>query len=123
MSSASEEETSAGAGTSTKKRRKFGTVKDACKKLRNMTNETGRDCNCKRYQCFQNIIASERAILIRDFNALADRNVQNSYLAGLITLGPVQRRRFRKGEETSTSFHNYSYEYKVRVVREGKIFE
>ena len=120
--SSSEEDTCVRVDSSTKKRRKFGTVREASKKLRNTTYETGPDCKCKRYQCFKNITLEERSVLIRDFNALADRNAQNSFLPGLITVGPVQRRRPRKSE-AGARLNDYSYMYKVRVMRNEKVTE
>jgi len=105
---------------SAKKRKKFGTLLEADKKLRNSTYETGTDCRCKRYQCFTNVLENDRNTLIRDFNNLGDRNAQNSYLAGLIGVHSVKRRRPRFGEQEAL-LHNYSYTYKVRVVRENSL--
>lgn len=107
---------------SSKKRKKFGSMFEADKKLRNSSYETGEDCCCKRYKCFTNVLQSERTTLIRDFNSLVDRNAQNSYLAGLIGVHAVKRRRPRS-EEQDASLHDYSYTYKVRVVRENCLEE
>lgn len=103
---------------SSKKRKKFGTMFEADKKLRNSSYETGEDCRCKRYQCFTKVSQIERNKLISDFNKLGDRNAQNSYLSGLVSVHAVKRRRPRSGEE-GASLHDFSYTYKVRVVREN----
>nr|CAD7259109.1 unnamed protein product [Timema shepardi] len=49
----SDENTRAGSESSTKKRKGVGRIKDATKKLRDSTYETGEDCNCKRFECFK----------------------------------------------------------------------
>lgn len=110
---------------STKKRKISGRLQDTAKKLRNSTLETGPDCPCKRYECFNNITEKERHILITQFNDMGREggyNSQNSYLAGLISLTPVLSRRPRLGPENAN--HNQSsYSYKVRVVRDGNAIE
>lgn len=60
--------------------------------------------------------------MISDFNALTDRDAQNSFLVGLITVGPVQRRRPRK-DEAFARLNDYSYTYKVCVLRNEKNIE
>lgn len=105
-----------------RKKRKYGTVFEATKKLRNSSYETGEDCHCKRYQCFLNVSENERNTLIRDFNALGDRNSQNAYLSGLISVNPVKQRRPRQDEENA-NLNNFSYEYKVRVNRNDSLAE
>lgn len=109
-------------GSSTKKRRKFGRVREAEKKLRNSTHETGDDCHCQKLKCFENVIEVERCKLITTFNNLTDRNEQNSYLSGLISIKPVARRRPKKALEEAR-LNDYSYDYKVRVVRNDKVEE
>ena len=108
------------AETSTKKRCAFGSVKTATKRLRDSTYEPGEDCECKRLECFKQVTLSERNNLLNNFNKLSDRNAQNSYLAGLISLIPVERRRPRQPAQDAR-LHDFSYVYKVRVLREGKI--
>lgn len=104
----------------TKKRKSFGRIQDAAKKLRAITFESGPACGCKRYHCFEVISASEIRTLIKDFNDLGERggtNLQNNHLSGLITLQPVQRRRPRKPEEEA-ALNDRSYSYRIRVLRE-----
>ena len=57
--------------------------------------------------------------LISPFNSLADRDDQNSYLSGLISVKPVERRRPKKSLEEAR-LNDFSYEYKVRVLCKGK---
>ena len=45
------------------KKRKFGRVRDATKRLRNSTHETDKDC--MRFECFKNVNDAERLNLIR----------------------------------------------------------
>lgn len=106
----------------TRKRRRLGRVRDADKVLRATTHELGPDCRCKRFKCFEQVNEGERLELISKFNAFGDRNKQNSFLAGFITVNPIKQRRLRKPEEEAT-LHNYSYEYKVRVLRAENIEE
>lgn len=121
-SESDEELMNSGVTGSSKKRKKFGTIFEADKKLRNSSYEVGDDCRCKRYQCFTRVLENERNLLIREFNKLVDRNAQNSFLAGLIGVHAVKRRRSR-GEEENAPLHDYSYTYKVRVVRENSLEE
>ncbi|KAG8246013.1 hypothetical protein J6590_094395 [Homalodisca vitripennis] len=93
--SSSEEDTRVSAEHSSKKRKKHGSIQNARKKLRDSTNETGPDSRCERYKCFEHVTGGERTRLINDFTYMTDRNAQNSYLAGLITVHSVERRRPR----------------------------
>lgn len=108
--------------SSTRKKRKTGREHDATKRLRDSTHETGEDCHCKQLKCFENINETERYNLISTFNTLGNRDAQNSYLAGLISVKPVQRRRPKKSLEEAR-LNDFSYEYKVRVVRNEKVEE
>lgn len=110
---------------STKKRKITGRMRDVAKKLRACSFETGEDCRCKRYECFKNISEEERKSLIKQFNDIGREggtNAQNSYLAGLISLHPVSRRRPRL-DENQARLNDSSYSLKVRVVREGSAVE
>ncbi|KAG8289755.1 hypothetical protein J6590_103595 [Homalodisca vitripennis] len=120
--SSSEEDTRVSAEHSSKKHTKHGSIKNATKKLRDSNNETGPDCRCKRYKCFEHVTGGERTKLINDFNYMTDRNAQNSYLAGLITVHSVELRRPRN-DVAIARLNDYSYSYKVRVLRDGKIVE
>ena len=91
------------------------------KKLRLQSHELGNDCKCTRLKCFEIVSVKERQAIITMFNSLDSIDVQNSYLAGLIAVLPVLRRRSRRpdGEE----HHDASYRYKVRVKRRNGIEE
>lgn len=105
-----------------KKKRKYGSMFEASKRMRNTTHETGDNCHCKRLECFTKVNEEARNVLIRDFNNLSDRNSQNSYLAGLISVEHVKRRRPRK-DNNEANLHDFSYSYKVRITAENKITE
>lgn len=100
-----------------KKKRKHGSMFEASKKLRNSTYETGVNCHCTRYKCFDNVTLEDRNLLIRHFNKLEDRNSQNAYLSALVSVNTVKRRRPRQAEQDAT-LNTFSYTYKVRVSRE-----
>lgn len=108
----------------TKKRKSFGRLCDASKKIRAMSHSAGEPCHCKRFQCFNIVNKEERDKLLCDFNLLEDRNRQNSFLCGLITTLPVVRRRPRQSENSVTgNLKDYSYVYKVRIVRNNTLEE
>ncbi|KAL1488828.1 hypothetical protein ABEB36_014624 [Hypothenemus hampei] len=94
--------------TTSKKRQKNGRTVDVMKKLRLQTHEVGQDCRCKRLQCFQRTSSQERHEI-------------NLYLAGLISVLPICRRRSRQGN--SEKYHAATYGYRVRVKRNDTIEE
>ncbi|KAL1497343.1 hypothetical protein ABEB36_008325 [Hypothenemus hampei] len=102
-----------GAG-SAKKRKKTGRMTDVMKVLRAESHELGPNCFCKRLQCFKNVSEDERKKILHDFNALGNNNKQNSYLAGLITILPVMRRRPRKSEHNARP-NSASFAYRVCI--------
>lgn len=59
---------------------------------------------------------------MKKFNNFADQNKLNAFLSGLITVLPINQRRLRKLEVEAIQ-NNYSYEYKVRVLRDGCVEE
>lgn len=95
------------------KLKSHGRVRDVLKKLKVQSIESGPDCRCKRLQCFDKITGEERKAIITNFNGLADRNEQNSYLASLISVIPVARRRPR-GNEDRAAMHDSSFKYRVK---------
>ena len=70
---------------------------------------TGPPCDCKR-QCFAKFSEEDRLEIIRSFNDLSDKTLQDSYLHGLVTHRPVARRRPRK---TAANNRRNSFFYKV----------
>ncbi|KAJ4441327.1 hypothetical protein ANN_11182 [Periplaneta americana] len=71
--------------TNTKKRKRFGRVNDAFKKLGAQCFEASKECYC-RNKCSEKLQVFDIQKIIHDFNALADWNAQSSHLAGLMTL-------------------------------------
>lgn len=98
----------------TKKRKRHGRMVDVAKKLRVHSHETGPDCRCKRHKCFSVISYSDKKEILKMFNNFETFDEQNSYLAGLITVVPVQRRRPRLAEAQVPKFNDASYTYRVR---------
>jgi len=90
-----------------KKRKTFGRVCDASKRLRLQSHTTGKDCRCKRLQCFVRVNEFNRRNIIKTFNEFPTYNAQNLYLTGLITVKPVTRRRPRK-PAMEAKFHEAS---------------
>lgn len=108
---------------STKKRKISGRVSDVTKRLRAATHETGNSCECKRLNCFNTISVNEQKILIKEFNLLGDRNKQYLHLSALVEVKDVSRHRPRKENSAIPKLNDYSYSYKVRLMREGKLHE
>lgn len=105
--------------STSKKRKAHGRVSDVAKKLRLQSHETGENCGCTKLKCFSTISDNIKKKIINDFNLLQSYDEQNSYLAGLITLIPVQRRRPRKPENEVENFNQSSYKYRVRCANEA----
>ncbi|CAH1100639.1 unnamed protein product [Psylliodes chrysocephalus] len=53
------------------------------------------DCRCKRYRCFQITTQERRSELLNMFDGIKSKVEQVSYLSGLVSVIPVQRRRSR----------------------------
>jgi len=81
------------------------------KKINAMSHKIGKNCQCFKYKCFKHINSSEREKIINNFNLLGDRYSQDSYLAGLITLVPIKKRKHR-GSKNYT--RQYCYGYRIR---------
>ncbi|CAH1106084.1 unnamed protein product [Psylliodes chrysocephalus] len=69
------------------------------KKIRLQSHEEEPPCNCKRLRCIENITEIERKEMLQYFNSLSSNDEQNVYLAGLMSLVPVQRRRNPQEED------------------------
>lgn len=96
-----------------RKRKIKGRRKEKDKKLRLSSHITGPDCECTKLKCFEIVNEQNRARLITSFNALPTKDAQDSYLAGLITVAEIQRRRPRSDQPKSNN--NNSYNYRVFV--------
>lgn len=59
--------------------------------------ELGPNCEC-RLKCFQKIDAAMRKKIFDDFYSIPSKELQDSYLYGLIILQPVARHRPRSGD-------------------------
>ena len=96
-----------------KKRKITGRINEVLKKQKLSSHTTGPDCKCTRYKCFEVVSVDERARLLDSFNALSSKEYQDSFLAGLITVYNVTRRRSRKNEIILKDLNDNSYKYKV----------
>lgn len=79
----------------TKKRKAYGKMEDVMKKIRLSSYETGKDCNCKRLKCFDEINPNQRHEIIREFNTLKSHNEQSLHLAGLISVHEIKHQETR----------------------------
>lgn len=89
-----------------------GRIREKNKRQKLASHTTGPDCKCTRLKCFEVVKEEDRALLITSFNSPPNKDSQDSYLASLITVSEVQRRRPRTDEPRS---YNNSYGYKVFV--------
>ena len=101
-----------------KKRPKLGRKREIEKQKRLKSHEVGDSCDCKRLKCFENTSEHERSSLLARFNGLNSKNEQDSFLGSLIRVTSVKRRRPRSSEEKA-ALHNYSYQYLLKLNREG----
>lgn len=92
------------------------------KKLRLQTHEIGRECNCKRFKCAEEIPVMAKQNIINHFNSFQSVSEQNSHLCGLINIVPVAQRRPRKPEEEA-SLRDCAVGYKVRCTMDNTITE
>jgi len=59
----------------------------------------GPSCKCRR-KCYKMVSERERAIILKQFNGLANQEIQDAYLFGLISSTEVKRRKARTYTET-----------------------
>lgn len=100
------------------KKKKMGRMYEVMKKVRLQSHEFGKFCNCKRLKCTENVSDFNRQLILDNFNALPSHNEQNAYLCSLISLVNVQKRRSRAKDKHEAKFHDSSYMYRVRIVRQ-----
>ena len=105
-----------------KKRPRTGRVQDVMKKVRLASHEQGPACFCKRLKCFEVTTDEQRKAILSHFNNLRTNDEQNSYLCGLISITPVQRRRNRQPEEDA-KFHDSVFCYRIRVKENDQTVE
>lgn len=65
------------------------------KRLKLQSNETGEDCRCKRLKCFLRVEENDRKFLLNYFNSKQSNNEPNAFLASMISLVPIKRRKSR----------------------------
>ena len=88
--------------------------------------ETGPDCGCK-LECFQNVNADDRKLIIDRFNNLGNYNLQNVYLRGLIMAKSIQRARAHgklgkaDGEKPQTRKCSYEYWAPTQTLNRVKV--
>jgi len=74
---------------------------------------TGRACKCI-YKCFSKITDTDKSSIINTFNAIGNKEKQDTFLCGLISVNNVQRRRpLVKG--TPETKKSVSCTYKIRL--------
>lgn len=69
----------------------------------------GRKCTCRK-KCFSSIGDANIKKILHEFNAIADKHKQDTYLCGLICPQPVARKRKRIESEKD---RHVSFKYKV----------
>nr|XP_047144797.1 uncharacterized protein LOC105847750 [Hydra vulgaris] len=95
-----------------KKRKSKERLREIIKKQRLSSHKIGLGCNCIRLKCFHNVKEEDRKVLTRYFNSLSSKDAQDSYLASLITLNNVSRRRPRN---INSKGYNSSYTYRLFI--------
>lgn len=101
-----------------RKRPVKGRKRERIKKAKLAGHETGEDCKCMRFKCFENVNLSQRTRIIAHFNNLSTKDEQDSLLSGFIDVMPVKRRRSRKNEDPQSQ-HDFSCQYFVNIDRDG----
>lgn len=101
----------------TKKRKKCFRVSDTTRYLRNHCFTQGDPCNCKRLHCFYLISKANQHKIIQIFNSMNNRNEQNQYLAGLITVLSSLKWRSRR-PENDAKLRDAADSYRVKVKQE-----
>ena len=74
-----------------------------------LNHTTGPDCKCTRFKCFEIVIENDRACLLGKFNSMSSKDLQDSFLTGLITVCDVKRRRPRKEDPIKLNINRYKH--------------
>ncbi|GFO06328.1 vitamin B12-dependent ribonucleotide reductase [Plakobranchus ocellatus] len=102
-----------------KKRKTNGRERHRAKKQRVSSHVTGENCHCSRFRCFEAISHEERQRVIDEFKTLYDtKNAQDAYLATLIAVGAVDRRRPRQNDDERHNPKTMSVNYTINVERD-----
>ena len=102
-----------------KKEQIHGRKSEERKRLKLSGHKSGSNCNCSRLKCFEKVAESERSRIIAHFNGLRSKAEQDSVLSNLIDILPVKRRRSRK-KDNNGLLHDFSYQYYVNTLDDGK---
>ena len=85
---------------------------------------TGPDCGYK-LECFQNVDEEERKRILESFNGLADYNLQNIYLRGLIDSREIRRvgaqGMYGKADGEKNQKRKCSYEYWIHTKEQRRV--
>ena len=73
--------------------------------------KTGPDCGCKR-NCFVRVSEDERGAILSSFYGLADKDLQDAHLFGLIQPVRVKRRRPRGGGTPHQATYTYAVNHR-----------
>lgn len=114
----SEEESVLKCVAGTKKRKKHGRMSEVRKKINLMSHVMGDDCKC-RMKCFDLVPDVVKRSVLKGFNLMESSDYQDSYICGLISVLPINRRRPRNGQESNLK--KATYKYRVRGVVEGQL--
>ena len=76
---------------------------------------TGPPCTCKK-RCFELISDDEKRQLMEAFNGLANKDLQDAHLFGLIVSKKIKRRRPRGASARSARRASYTYHVRFNVV-------
>ena len=101
-----------------KKRKQHGSKRELKKQQDLKSHVVGTNCNCKNFKCFERTSDVERQSLCDAFNKLESKNAQDSYLATLIKIDLVSRKRPRQDiEDDQRKPNTFTYKYFVKVPR------
>ena len=78
--------------------------------------KTGVSCRCKRRRCFEHFSEVEKEGIIKDFNEIADKQLQDSHLFGLIRLTEIKRRRPRLSRISGKAPRRANHSYNVSTI-------
>lgn len=79
--------------------------------------QTGPNCHCK-FKCFEKVSEEKRKVVLKNFNEIGDKQMQTTYLGGLIETTNVARVRAKTRERKSRScVHKYNIRLGMETVR------
>ena len=81
----------------------------------NPARSTGPPCTCKK-RCFELVSEDEKRSLLEAFNGLANKDLQDAHLFGLIVSRDIKRRRPRGASARSVRRASYTYHVRGKIV-------